>query len=835
MKRTVFLSFIASIALASAQATVTLPKFMTSNMVIQRNSEMTIPGTATPGATVSVTPSWDNVTVTAVADTAGKFLVKLNTPKAGGPYTITFDDGAATVLSNVLSGEVWVCSGQSNMEMPVIGWGKINNYEEEAQSASRFPRVRLLKIAHTVEYGPTDDTEVNNEGWMQCSYSTVSNFSALAFLFAKYLFATIHVPIGVIDCSWSGTPAESWVSYKTAKEVGGFESFLGTDQESFQAKMEKARLEYPAAKAKFDSLYEANVTNFDKSVAFTDGQPISMGSSWEQQGFGDYDGVMAFQRTINLDTVADAKIYLSEIDDEDQTYINGNLVGSTSSYTAQRVYDVPKSVLKKGENLITIIVTDNSGWGGIWQNVSLMHFEIAGKSISLLEGWTCKKLLDYANKPADPNNPQKATVLYNAMLYPLHILPIRGFLWYQGEANVGRDAQYTKLFKGLINNWRSLWGEKKPFYFVQLAGYQKAQKLQPASQIAALRQAQANALALPYTGMATAVDIGNEDDIHPKNKQEVARRMVNMVINDVYGLKRVCRAPTVENVEFSTNKATIQFSSKVLVNGSTPEGFILELRDGSFVYGNATLSSDGTTIDVTTDKGVVPKSVRYDWADYPNGNVYGSNSLPVYPFRSDRIIYQAPELADGYYNIISDHNAFYGKGKLAMSTLIGDYLTWHALVDTDARYVFYVQRLDNGDFSIKSLSTGRYIDKKSGRGVTTTEELQTPLVLEYDCDGLWYIKNAVDSAPYAVVGSGSSVRGYIGESRDDDANLNRWRFVKNEIANGIKSAMIDGERERVDVYTVDGVLLKKNVLRSDAASGLHKGIYIIGKNKVILQ
>ena len=207
-----------------AEAKVVLPQFITDSMVVQQKSVLTIPGTTKAGTAVKVTTSWNNKTYQATADANGKFTVQVSTPKAGGPYKITFDDGDVTVLNDILSGEVWMCSGQSNMEMPIMGWGHVMNCEQERANA-KYPNIRLLQIARVTSYKPEGDTKVNMGGWRRCAPETVDNFSALAYFYARELHKKLNVPIGVIDCSWGGTPAESWTSFAGVKEVGGFEKY----------------------------------------------------------------------------------------------------------------------------------------------------------------------------------------------------------------------------------------------------------------------------------------------------------------------------------------------------------------------------------------------------------------------------------------------------------------------------------------------------------------------------------------------------------------------------------------------------------------------------------
>lgn len=630
-----------ALAGTGAQAKVVLPNFITDSMVVQRQRTFTIPGKATPNATVRVTPSWNNKTYTATADAQGKFSVTIKTPKAGGPYNITFNDGEETVLRDILSGEVWICSGQSNMEMPVIGWGKIMNYEQETATAAKYPNIRVLQITKHIKYREQEETSVNMGGWRKCSPASINNFSSLAYLFARNLYDKLNIPIGVIDTSWGGTPAESWVNFNTAKETGGFEDYLEQlkkpsfvkDKEQEVATYAQRTKEYNDRIAK-----EEAAMSLDYSKKVADAKPLTVGKTWESAELPNFDGKVICQNFVNISNPdGDSEIFLGKIDDQDITYINGVQVGTNNNYSVDRKYKIPAGVLKKGENIISVIVSDFAGNGGFWDNVD-RYIKTGNDNVSLNSNWTYKVISNYSNKPANPNDPNKPTVLYNGMIYPLRVMPLRGAIWYQGESNEGRDEQYSRLFRGLINNWRDLWGKDMPFYFVQLAGFLQPEQVQPDAIIAALRQAQAEALVLKNTGMATAVDIGDINDIHPKNKQEVARRMALMALKDVYKQNVIDRAPEVKKCTFQDGQCTVEFSGNIHIKGkSVPEGFTIENADGTFTRGTAKLNGTNTII-VKTEKSGTPKSVRYNWANYPDGNIYGANDLPVYPFRSDKLV-----------------------------------------------------------------------------------------------------------------------------------------------------------------------------------------------------
>lgn len=637
-----FIALLAGTAFApvSASAKVHLQNFITDSMVVQQQSLWKISGRS-EGGKVTVTASWDNTPATVYANEDGSFCAELRTPKAGGPFTVTFDDGEATVLRDIYSGEVWLCSGQSNMEMPVEGWGKVQNYKQEVANA-RHPEIRFLQIKKQTAYSPQPDTEVNMGGWRTCTPSTVADFSAIAYFYAREMSKRLGVHVGVIDCTWGGTPAEAWTSFEGVCSVEGFEtetSMLkasGFDKDRIKADYDKM----------IDEMVRPALTAGDGTggSAYSTGQPdkralpaMSVPGAWENSVLPGLDGIVLLQREITIPAEWEGKpltLRLGAIDDEDITYFNGVRIGSGSGWNVARTYTVPGNMVKAGKSVISIRVTDYGDGGGIYCSPDELRAEQDSAAITLAGEWSYKVLADFAKLPKKPVSPESSgypTVLYNAMLHPLHTLPIKGVLWYQGCANVGRARQYSTLFRQLINDWRSLWqNEELPFYFVQLAGYLKQQAIQPESEWAALRQAQADALQLRNTGMAVAIDIGDQNDIHPKNKQEAARRLALIALKNTYGCKDIIdKAPALKSCKMNGNKAVLAFDSSIVVDGESPQGFIVLADDGKWTMPDK-VETSGKKIKIEANTGI--KAIKYNWADYPNGNLKGTTCLPVAQF-----------------------------------------------------------------------------------------------------------------------------------------------------------------------------------------------------------
>jgi len=558
-----------STAFVVAQAKVVLPSYITDNMVVQRNSVMKITGHASSGSKVNVIAGWDSRSCEVKADSEGKFDISLDTPDAGGPYSIIIADKDSKVkVGNVLSGELWLCSGQSNMEFPVEGWTSVMD-ADHVVSTARNPDIRLLQVKKRVAFSPQDDIETNMGGWVEAAPNTM-DFSAIAYLYAKELRDSLKVPVGVIDATWGGTPAEAWTSYGFLKGVPGFEGELSA-MESCGFDASRLRENYEKemrAWMKFAQKGGEEIRPGDKLTG-----NVLPADYFERIGFGNgFDGIVWVQKEIDVpaeDAGKPMTLKLGAIDDEDVTYLNG----------------VDFSSLPK--------------------------------------------------KPASIEGSSYPTVLYNAMIHPLRNLPIKGVLWYQGCANVGRAEQYETLFKSLINNWRDTWDSEFPFYFVQLAGWLAPHSVQPDSEWAALRNAQSKALQLPNTAMVSAIDLGNPGDIHPRDKQTVAHRLALTALGRDYGFDTNYKAPQCISMQKMGNKIVLKFDDDLTVTSVAILGFIIGNADGDFDQAVARMA-DSRTLELYSPLVKKPVCVRYDWADFPNGNLYSLHGIPVAPFATDK-------------------------------------------------------------------------------------------------------------------------------------------------------------------------------------------------------
>jgi sialate O-acetylesterase len=635
-----------------ARAELKLPSVIDDNMVLQRDMPIPIWGWADAGQTVAVT--FAGKTVSATADKDGKWMVRLPAQKASDkPQTMTIQAGTATrTLGNVLIGEVWLASGQSNMEMPV---SRCNNTKEEIASA-RYPSLRLFTVAKRPSPFPRDDVAGN---WVECSPQTVSEFSAAAYFFGRDLLGELKVPVGLIDSSWGGTPIEAW-SNPEAFTAAGREKEIQRAKEL--AKL--TRRDFPMVVRKYlekltqweknANCYDYNNDGYDLGWANPGNDPRQWKDAKDSLKFTSV-GAVWFRRTVDIPDAwvgKDLVLELGVIDDYDTTYVNGLEVGKTGKEVLQywdhaRVYRLPDYCVKPGTNMIAVRVFNNymegrfSGWG------KLYPAQQSANPISLEGGWqyrverTQNLREDAGSKPTPPSStmyPGQPCVLYNGMIQPLIPYAIRGVIWYQGEANAGNAAVYRKMLPAMIQSWRDAWGQKdQAFGIVQLANFLK-RDLEPSDHgWAELREAQAMTLSVPNTGLAVAIDIGDEKDIHPKNKQDVGKRLALWARAKVYGRKIPYSGPMYRGMKVEGNKIRLSFdhvNGGLVTKDNKPlEGFAVAGKDGKFVWAEAKI--DGETVLVWSEKVAEPAAARYAWAVNPACNLYNKANLPAAPFRTD--------------------------------------------------------------------------------------------------------------------------------------------------------------------------------------------------------
>jgi sialate O-acetylesterase len=506
----IFLVVLFVVAKLALMADVTLPRIFGDNMVLQRGNPISIWGWAAKGEKLTI--QFHQQKKQAKADKSGKWQVYLEPEMAGGPYQLSIKGKNLVTFENILVGEVWICSGQSNMEMPIAGWGKIDHFQEEIANAS-YPQIRQFKVPNTVSTSLKDD--VTGGQWDICSPSTAGNFSATAYFFAREIYQRLKIPIGLINTSWGGTQSEAWTSKKAFEQSEYFEPIAtamnhGNVDSILQER--KARVLKNIQRAQ-DGKYTgpANTNNWN-STSFDDSKwpEMKLPNVWEDQGLDGFDGEIWFRKTIAInkeDAGKPAILELAKIDDIDESYINGVRVGSIATWDELRKYNIAADILKEGKNIISVKVIDNGGGGGIYGEAADMKLTIGNQVVPLDENWKFQvaAISPSSSQGMGPND--YPSLLFNAMINPLLPYTIQGAIWYQGEANAGRAYEYRKEFPLMIEDWRKQWNKGNfPFIFVQLSTFGKADaNSNTGSTWAELREAQAMTLSLPHTGMAVTL------------------------------------------------------------------------------------------------------------------------------------------------------------------------------------------------------------------------------------------------------------------------------------------------------------------------------------------
>jgi len=637
------LFFTALLLSVSLFAEVRLPRLFGDNMVLQRDKPIAVWGWASPGEKVTV--HFNGQTKTVRTDKQGQWSLRLDPMSAGGPYQMTVNGGKSDkTFTNVMIGEVWICSGQSNMEMPIAGWGKINNYRQEIADAN-FDAIRQIKVPNTVALIP--QTDIPNGEWKVCSPQTAGDFSATAYFFARELYQKLHIPIGLINTSWGGTMVETWTSRGAFEQSDEFRGMIGTMKSGSDIK--KLGEEKKDELTKKIVALQGSMTGDETQYASTGlddahWEKMKLPGQWEQAGMGleDLDGIVWFRKVIDISAAEAgqaAVLDVGKIDDADETYVNGVKVGATTNYTTHRQYMIPAGVLKAGRNVIAVRVEDTGGNGGIYGEPGELKCTIGVREISLAGDWSFRVARIVMNTAMGPNS--APTLLFNAMINPLIPYTIRGAIWYQGEANAGRAYQYRKAFPLMITDWRQHWKEGDfPFYFVQLASWNADNgNSQRGSTWAELREAQAMTLSLPNTGMAVTTDIGNSIDIHPKDKQDVGKRLAFIALNNLYGQTMEYSGPVYQSMQVDGQKVILHFSHTG--SGlSTPDkyGYLrgFEVAGSDHVWHYAKAGIQGDKVVVWSDVVTSPVAVRYGWMDDAlEDNLFNKEGLPAPPFRTD--------------------------------------------------------------------------------------------------------------------------------------------------------------------------------------------------------
>ena len=609
-----------------------------NGMVLQRDAIVQVWGTADRNEPVTL--SFNGQTVRTRADKAGKWSVKLDPMQAGGPYEMTVSGRKNQVhIDDVLVGEVWLCSGQSNMEFRVK---EANNAADEIARAD-YPMIRCFTVQKSMSPALLDDCFGS---WEVCSPETAGDFTAVGYFFARDLWNELKVPVGIINSSWGGTDIETWTS---ADSYAALPESVRRDYG--KAAVELARMASPervAMKKKYDADFASDPALaehwYENPGDLSSWKPIYVPKEWGLTPLAREDVHVWFRREFVLPEGAEGKaaiLALGPIDDNDIAWINGKEVGRTVGYNISRRYAVGENILHEGVNTLTVRVTDTGGGGGLFGLPRDLWLNVEGKSYPLAGEWSYKPSVvtsEYGIVQYGPN--MLNSLLYNAMIHPIVRFAIKGVVWYQGENNAGDAYAYRTLFPNMITDWRDKWGYDYPFYWVQLANYMAEARVPQESAWAELREAQSMALALPRTGQAVIIDIGDPGDIHPRNKQDVGHRLALNVLAKEYGrTDLVWTGPTYASSVVVGNKIVVTFDtygSELAVHNKYGyiEGFAVAGSDRVFHWAKTWIAGAGK-VAVCSDAVDNPVAVRYAWSDDPEANLFNTEGLPAVPFRSD--------------------------------------------------------------------------------------------------------------------------------------------------------------------------------------------------------
>jgi len=613
-----------------------LPKLVGDGMVVQREQPVPVWGWATEGSRIRV--QFDGQEYIADADSEGRWQVEMKKLPAGGPYMMIIEgDGETVTINDVWAGDVWVCSGQSNMEWPLQA---ALNAEYDIASANDT-LIRHFKVPKSWASSPRE--KLQGGDWQSSSPAVAGEFTAVGYHFAKQLRSQLNVPIGLINTSWGGSNIESWMD-ASALGIDPVENEIAINSLEQQeiAEAEKLAKQYGHWPDALGENYELATADWSAAeLDLSDWVELEVPSLWEDEGFRGLDGVAWLRTSFTLSKEQaghDLELGLARIDDHDITYVNGNKVGETTVYNEVRQYKVDRQFLHEGINTIAIRVLDTGGGGGIWSDPGLLFARAPGLDISLAGKWLFK--LDKGSVSLSADRNQTPAALYNQMLHPLFKIPVKGVIWYQGESNAGEADQafaYRGQFKAMIQDWRVKWKQDDlPFYWVQLANYVTGVDTADASPWAILRESQTATLSLPHTGQAVIIDVGDPNDIHPRDKKTVGERLARHALKNDYGKDEVVAdGPYVQDVRLVENKVTVTFRTSGELRfrtGESPFGF--ELADQNGVWYPALGVLYQQSIELSSEHVAQPTAVRYAWSDNPeNANLTDQSGLPANPFR----------------------------------------------------------------------------------------------------------------------------------------------------------------------------------------------------------
>ncbi len=654
----VLLASLSGCTLQKETPSLTLNPLFTDHMVLQREIPVDIYGTAARGSEVEV--SYGQHHAVAITNSEGRWKVTLGvlhvdsvSPDSEKMLFIK-NQNQRICLKDVVVGDVWLCSGQSNMQMNLAcSWATVNRSEAEVQAAEH-PDIRLFSVEQMVSAHPLTEVPVQR-AWVRCSPKTAGDFSAVGYFFGRDIQPEVGVPIGLIQSVWGGTIAEAWTSYNgfvkgsRAARIAQQIQEMPIDSADYNEVRREQLVKHNIEKAVVDQGIEGTDTLFaaiqcDEEKWLKTTVPFYL----ENTALGNINGCVWARKHIQLTAEQvshQATLHIGPIDDSDETWCNGVKIGNDFGWNLSRVYHIPDGILKAGDNVFAVRIQDICSGGGIagTEDQQYLAFD-DGTKIPLTLDWRIH--LGYNNQELNTvylrdGQPNFPTFLYNAMIHPLTEFALKGVIWYQGENNELYAHHYREDFRQLILDWRAHWKQSTlPFLFVQLANFRAALPEPAPSLWAELRESQASVLNLPEVYMASAIDIGDPENIHPSRKQEVGARLAEWALAQVYHLTDAPKYPQIICVEFRGDKVFLRCNQPIsqlnLVSepGCANQGFQVAGADHKFKWGGVQVSDKGLLI--TAPKGMKIEAVRYAWADNPILSVFSDKGLPMLPYRSDR-------------------------------------------------------------------------------------------------------------------------------------------------------------------------------------------------------
>lgn len=607
---------------------VQLPKFFADHMVVQRDQPIRFWGKGDPGKKVVGTMNGKQVAT--LVDDSGEWQLEFDPMPASGPYDVDIN---GTIFKDVQVGDVWVAGGQSNMEWVMAD--QVEGLYSEISDAD-YSLIRFFKIPH--DYDAKTKWDVRGGEWVSASADNILGFSAVAWFFAKKLHLEKGVPVGIIESNWGGTPAEGWTAAEALTGLAAYrekaQDMLDNadywNEEIVQNKLRELKRNEIVASPQNGEIQGVANPGYDDSswntVTLPNEQPLQ--------------DIVWLRKTFRVKNPENMTLELGDIQQVAHIYLNGGRLWVKDYSQQVEPIPIPSGMLVEGENLLVIRLVNTWNNQAFLGKKGALYLRSSSQNINLEDSWKYSNTIEEAIPKIEWYN-WNPGFMYNAMIAPIVKYPIKGVIWYQGESNAGAHMHYRELFSTMIKDWRKQWGIGDfPFLYVQLANFMQRKEVQPESNWAYLREAQAQVLELPNTGMAVAIDIGNADDIHPRNKRDVGHRLWAAAQKIAYGDAAVLASgPVMATIAFEGNEAVVTYTEVgeglVTKSGDSVRGFVVQDEAGNFFPAEARITGkDQVTVSSKRVKNI--KAVRYGWADNPDVNLYNSAKLPAVPFRSDQ-------------------------------------------------------------------------------------------------------------------------------------------------------------------------------------------------------